>query len=342
MLINSARPKMEYAKSEDIHIAYMTLPGNGAPLIFVPGLLSHLDLLWEAPSIAWFLRRLAGFSKLIVFDKRGTGLSDPVIKLPSTTTRMDDIRAVMDAVGVRKAILFGASEGGSLCTLFAAHYPERTLGLVLFGAFARLRWAPDYPFGWDDEQIAKFGSGDRRGNPNPSIMDDARIMRWERRFLRCATSPRMFADLLTMNVELDIRSFLARIAVPTLVMARKDDSLIDPRHGRFMADNIPSAVFKELPGVDHSVWYGDCEGVIDEIEAFLSKVAPSRGNLSMVSLTPREKQVVHDLFAGDSAVEISQRLRISRRTVESHIASIYGKLGINSRADLISLNELSD
>lgn len=342
MLINPARPKMAYAKSGEFHIAYMTLQSEGPPLVFVPGLISHLELIWEEPSIAWFLRRLAGFSRLIVFDKRGTGLSDPVTALPSTDERMDDIRAVLDAVGVGKAILFGASEGGSLCTLFAAHHPERTLGLALFGAFARLRWAADYPFGWDDARIDALTREELFEDANPSVSGDDRALIWAKRYRRCATSPRMFADLMRMNVEVDIRANLPNVSVPALVMAREDDRLIDQAHGRFIAEHIPAASFDLLSGADHAVWYGDSEAVLSHLEAFTARIAPAQRVRSAIALTPREKDVIHHLYADYTAAEISKRLQISSRTVESHIASIYGKFGVNSRAELQRFNLLAD
>jgi pimeloyl-ACP methyl ester carboxylesterase len=241
-------PDTKYAKSGGVHIAYQVV-GDGPPdLVLIPGWISHVELAWEEPALARFLRRLASFCRLILFDKRGTGLSDPVPldQLPTLEQRMDDVRAVMDAVESQRAALFGVSEGGPLAYLFAATYPQRTTALVLYGEYARLAWAPDYPWGFSQEQHERFlqrvdeawGTGAIFEYWAPDSKDDQRLRQWWARFERQAASPGASMALLRMSYGIDARSVLPAISVPTLVLHRSGDRLVPVEHGRYVAQHI--------------------------------------------------------------------------------------------------------
>jgi pimeloyl-ACP methyl ester carboxylesterase len=246
----------------------------------VPGWVSNLDLFWEEPAFDHFLRRLASFSRLILFDKRGTGLSDRVTDMPSLEVRMDDVRAVLDAVRSERAALFGYSEGGPMCALFAASYPARTSALIMAGAYARMMAAPDYTFGRTREQYDQFLEQIARdwGGPvgiekrMPSRVNDIQFRRWWAHYLRASASPQAAAMLLRMNCDVDIRHVLPSIRVPTLVLHSVNDQAIDVRHGRYLAENIAGAKYLELHGPDHVPFLSDGDEIADEIEEFLTGV----------------------------------------------------------------------
>ena len=272
-----------YAKSGDVSIAYQLL-GKGPPdLVLVPGWVSNIDVFWEEPTLARFLTRLASFSRLILFDKRGTGLSDRVADMPSLEVRMDDVRAVMDVVGSEFAALFGYSEGGTMCALFAATHPSRTSALIMSGAFARRTWAPDYPWGRTEEQQQAFLDQVERewGGPvgidvrAPSMAQDERFRQWWARFLRASASPAAAAMLVRMNAEIDIRQLLPAIQVPTLILHSVNDRVIDMGVARYMAARIPRSKLVELHGTDHLPWGDDSDAILDEIEEFLTGVRRS-------------------------------------------------------------------
>jgi len=223
-----------------VNIAYQAFGDGPVDLVFVPGFISHLELAWEEPYLARFLRRLAAFSRVIFFDKRGTGLSDPVARPPGLGERMDDIRAVMDAAGSRRAALFGVSDGGCLCIAFAVAYPERSASLVTYGSFARRLRTADYPWGWSAEHLAEvlrgmdqgWASGKWWAAANPSVAGDERYQAWWARYLRAAASPSMGRGALGLNAELDIRHLLAQVAVPTLVIHRTNEQWVDVGNSR--------------------------------------------------------------------------------------------------------------
>ena len=272
-----------YAKSGDVSIAYQLL-GKGPPdLVLVPGWVSNIDVFWEEPTLARFLTRLASFSRLILFDKRGTGLSDRVADMPSLEVRMDDVRAVMDVVGSEFAALFGYSEGGTMCALFAATHPSRTSALIMSGAFARRTWAPDYPWGRTEEQQQAFLDQVERewGGPvgidvrAPSMAQDERFRQWWARLLRASASPAAAATLVRMNAEIDIRQLLPAIQVPTLILHSVNDRVIDMGAARYMAARIPGSKLVELHGTDHLPWGDDSDAILDEIEEFLTGVRRS-------------------------------------------------------------------
>ena len=271
-------PETRYAKSGDISIAYQVVGDGPGDLILVPGWLSNVEVFWEEPAVARFLRRLASFSRLILFDKRGTGLSDRMGDLPDLETRMDDVRAVMDAVGSERAALCGYSEGGVMCALFAATYPTRTSGLVMLGSYSRLKPAPDYPWGRPADVQEQFLESIQRdwGGPvgldirAPSLMHDARAQHWWARFLRMSASPGAAAALSRMNYEIDIRGVLPVIRVPTLILHAKGDLTTNVGASHYLAERIQGAKLVELPSTDHLPWGADADAILDEIEEFLT------------------------------------------------------------------------
>jgi class 3 adenylate cyclase/pimeloyl-ACP methyl ester carboxylesterase len=273
-------PQTRYAKSDDVHIAYQVVGDGPFDLVLVPGAFSHVELWWEDPSAASFFRRLASFSRLILFDKRGTGLSDRVADnaMPTLEERMDDVRAVLDAVGSQSAALFGFSEGGPMCALFAATFPERTRALVLYGSFATWRKTSDHPWGLTPETIEAFLTtidqqwveGRSLDVAAPSASGDERMRQWVGRIERLAGSPGAMITLFRMNLDIDVRHVLSAIRVPTLVLHRTDELLVEVGCGRYMAGSIPAAKYVELPGVDHLPWVGDADAIIGEIQEFLT------------------------------------------------------------------------
>jgi pimeloyl-ACP methyl ester carboxylesterase len=279
-------PRTEYARSGELHIAYQVVGDGPLDLVYVPGWVSHLDLAWQEPTLARFLGRLASFSRLILFDKRGTGLSDrvPNAKLPSLEERMDDLRAVMDAAGSERAAVFGFSEGGNLSTLFAATYPERTTALVMFGTFSKRIRSDDYPWAPTaeerEQQCADIARdwGDRMDLDRyvPSRLEDEGFVGRLSAYFRSAASPGAAAALLRMNSAIDTRHVLPAIHVPTLVIHRTGDRSVNVEEGRWMAGQIPGARFVELPGEDHMPWVGDQDAILDEVQEFLTGVRPDR------------------------------------------------------------------
>ena len=276
----SGRPKTRYAKSGEVNIAYQVVGEGPRDLVFVPGWVSNIEVFWEEPSVVRFLERLASFARLILFDKRGTGLSDRVADMPALEVRMDDVRAVMDSVGSREAAVFGYSEGGQMCALFAATHRVRTSALIMHGSYARLLAAADYPWGRSpelmDERIETYLR--EWGGPvgidvrAPTMAGDPRFCDWWARLLRHGASPAAAAGLLRMNCDIDIRDVLASIQVPTLILHPRGDQTVDVHAGRLLAGRIPGARYVELPGKDHLPFCDDADAVLDEIEEFLTGV----------------------------------------------------------------------
>jgi class 3 adenylate cyclase len=269
-------PETRYAKSGDINIAYQVVGGGPLDLVLVSGFVSHLDLDWEEPRYAHFLRRLASFSRLIRFDKRGTGLSDRPGGLPDLETRMDDVRAVLDTVGSERAALLGYSEGGPMCILFAATYPERTSALVLYGTYAKRRDPDDdYPWAatWEERQAyadqveREWGTEADLGTMAPNA-DDA-MVRWWRARARASASPGAAKALILMNSQIDVRGVLSSLRVPTLVLHRRGDHDSRLDEGSYIAEHIPGARFVELEGEDHLPSI-DSGQILDEVEEFLT------------------------------------------------------------------------
>ncbi len=273
-------PETRYARSGDVNIAYQTIGDSPRDLVFVPGWVSNIEVFWDEPALARFLLRLGSFSRLIIFDKRGTGLSDRVTDMPSLEVRMDDVRAVMDAAGSRRAALFGASEGGPMCALFSATYPDRTSALIMHGSFPRRTRAPDYPWGrtaeehrtWIEKMQREWGGPFGLAERAPSMAQDQRFSQWWSRLLQISASPAAAVALVRMNAEIDIRNILPAIRVPTLLLHSVGDAVINIGASRFMAERIPGARLVELPGSDHLFWLSDAEAILGEIEEFLTGV----------------------------------------------------------------------
>jgi pimeloyl-ACP methyl ester carboxylesterase len=274
-------PATRYANSDDVSIAYQVVGDGPIDLALVLGFATHLDMQWEAPPMARFFERLASFSRLMLFDKRGTGLSDPVSDVPTLEQRVDDVRAVLDACGSERAALFGISEGGPMSVMFAAAHPERVSALILHGAMGRTTEAPDYPWASPAEAlresaaqfIAPYWGRDARGTVElfaPSSADDPQAVELVERMERSAASPAMVRKIFEMFLDVDVRAILPTINVPTLVLHRRGDRVVNWRAGRELASQIPNARYVELPGIDHLPWGGDPDPVLGEVEEFLT------------------------------------------------------------------------
>ncbi|HLG07229.1 MAG TPA: adenylate/guanylate cyclase domain-containing protein [Gaiellaceae bacterium] len=271
---------IRYARSGDVNVAYQVTGDGPFDLVLVPGFFSHLEIDWEHPEHARFLDRLGSFARLIRFDKRGTGLSDRGVGLPDLETRMDDVRAVMDAAGSEQAALFGYSEGGPMCILFAATYPERTRALVLYGAYAKRLRSEDYPWAaTSEERAASARELEETWGENVDISTmipnaDPAESAWFQRRGRASLSPAGARDLILMNSKADVRELLPSVQSPTLVLHRSGDLDSRVEEGRYIAERIPGARFVELPGDVHVPWV-DMDPMLDEVEEFLTGMRPT-------------------------------------------------------------------
>lgn len=274
-------PPTRYAKSGDASIAYQVVGDGPIDLVLALGFATHLELQWEAPPMARFFERLASFSRLIIFDKRGTGLSDPVTEAPTLEQRIDDVRAVMDAAGSERAAFFGISEGAPMSVLFAAGHPDRVTALVLYGAMGRTTEAPDYPWASPAgalreaaaEFIAPYWGQQAEGMVElfaPSLAGNPDVVDFTARMERTAASPAMVQKIFEMFLDIDVRAVLPTIQVPTLVLHRRGDRVVYRRAGEEVAAQIPGARYVELSGIDHLPWAGDAEAVLGEAEEFLT------------------------------------------------------------------------
>jgi pimeloyl-ACP methyl ester carboxylesterase len=293
--VKPAIPATRYAKAGDITIAYQVCGDGPIDLVYVPGWITHLEYGWEQPRVAHMLRRLASFSRLILFDKRGTGLSDRTQGYPTLDHRMDDVRAVMDAVKSERAAVFGMSEGGSMSMLFAATHPERTLALALYGTFAKRTWSPDYPWapGTDERQhwyeLLEQGWGGKTDLDNlaPSLAQDEAFAEWWSTYLRLGASPGAALALARFNTQIDTCDLLPAIKVPTLILHRTGDRDVKVEEARYLAARIPGAALVELPGDDHLIYAGEIDPLIDEVQRFVSTVhtrCPAERVLSTIAV----------------------------------------------------------
>ncbi len=273
-------PATRYVKSDDVHIAYQVFGQGPLDLLFVPGFVSNIEAAWQSPAHSAFFRRLGSFCRVILFDKRGTGMSDRGSQIFTLEQRMHDVQAILDEVGCERAALFGVSEGGPMSLLYAATYPARTSALVLYGTYAKRSWADDYPFGWKDDQWQRlFDNFERHwGTPQslavtmfaPSLTSDQQAAERMASYQRASASPGAAIAIMKMNREIDVRHVLPAIRVPTLVLHRAAELVINIAQARYLAERIPGAKFVELAGVDHSYLAGDRDALLDEVEVFLT------------------------------------------------------------------------
>ncbi len=303
-----------YARSDDASIAFQVVGDGPLDVVLVLGFATHLELQWELPPLARFLERLSSFSRLVIFDKRGTGLSDPVAEVPTLEQRIDDVRAVMDAAGSERAALFGISEGGPMSVLFAAAHPARVTSLVLYGAMGRTTEAPDYPWASPAdalresaaEFIAPYWGRHAEGMVElfaPSLANDPQAAVFTAKMERSAASPGMVQKIFEMFLDIDVRAVLPTIYVPTLVLHRRGDRVVNRRAGEELAAAIAGARYVELPGIDHLPWAGDSDAVLGEIEEFLTgtrSVPESDRVLATVMFTDLVGSTSHAAELGDA------------------------------------------
>ena len=273
-------PATRYVKSDDVYIAYQVLGEGPFDLLFVPGFVSNVEATWHWPELSAFFRRLASFCRLILFDKRGTGMSDRGSQNFTLEQRMHDVQAILDAVGSEQAALFGVSEGGPMSLLYAATYPQRTSALVLYGSYSKRSWAPDYPFGWNDEQWQRALDNIEHnwGSPQalsiakraPSATADPQAAERLAAYLRASASPGTATAVMRMNREIDVRNVLSATRVPTLILHRTADPFIEVEHARYLARHIVGAKLIEFSGEVHLPWLGDRDAVLDKVEQYLT------------------------------------------------------------------------
>ncbi len=271
-------PQTRYVRSGEFHIAYQVVGQGPVDLVYVPSWISQVEHYWEEPMVARYFQRLASFSRLIMFDRRGSGLSDPILRAPTLEEQMDDVVAVMNAAGSEHAAVFALLEGGAMAALFAATHPERTDALVLYEAQPRMSWAPDYEWAMPraeresyirDGGMHSWGDGSRILTLSPSSAAQPRLRDWWARLERLAASPGTAAKFMLMNGEVDVRAVLGTIQAPTLVLHRVQDPFIDIRHSRYLATHIPGARLVELPGTEALSFEREASE-LDEIEEFLT------------------------------------------------------------------------
>jgi len=322
-------PETQYAKTHDgAHIAYQVFGEGPVDLVVFGATVSNCELAWEDPSAARFFRRLAGFSRVILFDKRGVGLSDPAEPHTPLEVRLRDMRAVLEGVGSSEAVLFGLSDGGALSVMFAVSEPERTHGIALFSTYARIRWAPDYPFGVTDDEIdwlVRYSEG-YWGTPEfmkfilPSLIGDDARLRWWAQLARRSISPGALMRQFLDNA-IDVSALLPLVQAPTIVMHGRDEQFIRVEHGRWLAERIPAARFIEMSGGDHLPYAAMGDAVADEIEEFVTgaraPAAPER-RLATVLFTD---------MVGSTAIAASEGDRHWHELLDRHDRVVRYELG---------------
>jgi len=326
-------PHTRYARSGGVSIAYQVIGDGPFDLVFVPGWVSHVEHVWELPSAARFLRRLASFSRLIMFDKRGTGLSDrgAINDRPTLEERLDDIRAVMDAAGSERAALLAFSEGGAAAGAFAAIYPERTIALAIYAGAAKASWSEDCPIGFRPEQAEflasyveqKWGSGEGAAFRAPSVADDPAFLEWFARYERLGASPGAAAQLLRMNLSGDLRDAMRSIEVPTLLLHRRGDMIVNVETSRHLHSLIRASRLVELDGNDHFPWIGDADAVLAELSAFFGGATTGRDSdraLATIMFTDIVDSTSRLADQGDRgwAMTLAQHQTVVRRFVHKY------------------------
>jgi class 3 adenylate cyclase len=336
------RPETRYARSGDVHIAYQVVGEGPVHLVWIPGFVSHVEMNWERPSLVAMLTRLASFSTTIIFDKRGTGMSDPVTTVPTLEERMDDVRAVLDDAGIERAAIVGISEGAPLGILFAAAHPERVTHLVLYGGMARSTEAPDYP--WAAPRAALLESAATLIQPAmadgghmevfaPSLADDPVERAAYARYERFAVSPSMMSQQFLMFLDIDVRAVLPAISVPTLVVHRRGDRVVNRRAGQYLAEHIPGARYVELPGIDHVLISGEQDRVLDEIEESVTgtrRATEPERVLATVVFTDLVGSTARAAAVGDAAW---------RATLDAHDAAVRAALEAHRGIEIKTLGD---
>jgi len=342
-----------YAVGDDgVHLAFQVTGDGQLDLVMVPGFISHVEHRWREPALARFLRQLGVFTRVIAFDKRGMGLSD---RDPADTTltlpqRVGDIATVMDAAGSGRAALFAWSEGGATAIRFATEHPERVSALILVATTPRFSAGPDFPEGIPRDLLELavqvwqefWGKGVSLPLYAPSAADDERFAVWWSAYQRYAASPGAVANSLRMHFDVDVRSDLPRLRTPTLILHRVDDMVIPVTCARYTAAHLPGSRYREMAGCDHIYWLGDQRESLDAIRTFLAdsagvekpKQRRRRPSSGWESLTPSELEVVRGVGEGLTNRQIATRLWVSPRTVQSHLASVFAKLGAGSRTEV--------
>ncbi len=342
----------QYATNDGVHLAYQITGDGPIDVLMVPGFISHVEHRWQEPTFARFLRQFGSFTRLIAFDKRGMGLSDrdPMDVTPNMSERIADVGAVMDAAGSSRATLFAWSEGGATAIRFAASQPHRVAALILVGTTPRFTAAPDFPEGIPRDllQLAvevwqqQWGTGVALQLYGPSVADNPRFAAWWAAYQRHSASPGAVASSLLLHLDVDVRADLPQLRTPTLILHCVDDMVIPVTCARYCAEHIPDARYRELPGSDHIYWLGDQRRTIetirnflaDSIEGALVKHRRRRPSAGWESLTPAELEVVRAVGTGLTNRQIAAELFVSPRTIQTHIASTFSKLGVTSRAEI--------
>jgi pimeloyl-ACP methyl ester carboxylesterase/DNA-binding CsgD family transcriptional regulator len=350
--------RTRYAKAGIFNIAYQVLGEGPIDFVLSPGWVTHLDLAWSVPPLARFLEKLASFSRLILFDKRGTGLSDRVHPdtLPKLEQRMEDVLAVMDAAASERAVLFGTLGGGAMCGLFAATHPERSVALILYGTFGKLEPATGLLARLADTQELALDRVEREWGTEgvglafwaPSLLDDEETKAAYLRLTRSGVSPGSARSLMKLGYQLDWEAVLPRIHVPTLVLHRTGDLVVPIRQARELAEGIPGARFLELPGIDHLMWAGDQDAIVDATRSFLEEAGVGSGSepalpglvsAGELGLTRREREVLRLVARGLTNRQIAATLFISTKTAGAHVSNILAKMGVERRAEAAAVAE---
>ena len=319
---------VRYARNGEVHIAWTVVGDGPIDLVYTTGIWSNLDVMWEEPRWARYLDRLASFSRLIVFDMRGVGLSDRGPEPPFLELQMDDVRAVMDAARSETAAVFGGARGGAMTMLFAATYPERVRALILYGAMAKTVRSADYPYGKTEEQqraffdrfVSEMGTVENLDLQGPSGLEDPRFKRWWARFERLVATPAAYRELAAILSDLDVRAVLPSIQAPTLVLHRTGDRITPVDQAHYLAKTIPNAKLVEVPGIDHVPFLGDQDAIVDEMEEFLTGARPA----------PATDRVLATVLFTDIVGSTEQAARLGdrrwRELLEQHHAMVRRKL----------------
>ncbi len=309
------KPQIQYTKSGNISIAYQVFGSGPVDLIYIPGWVSNIDWMWACPELVHFFEELGKIARVLIFDKRGTGLSDRVVEQSTLEERMQDITAVMDATGSKKAILFGHSEGGSVSALYSATYPNRVISLITFGVFAKRKYSKNYPWAPSDQERQElyatiqnhWGSGKMNlENLAPSKAQDIKFMNWLASYFRLGASPQAALKLTKMNTEINITGILKYIKVPTLLMQRTNDIDVNIEEGKFINKRIKNSKFVEFDGDDHLFWAGNTQEVLDEIKKFIKNTKPPQKVLPRLFSVLYGKLLSSTINSGDNYKIISE------------------------------------